>query len=46
LPPCITVFTRRETNVLLNFASLWIGLLVACRLRDMCPLNKLKVKSV
>jgi hypothetical protein len=41
LPQIITVLTRRETNVLLNFASLWIGRLVACRLRDMGPLNKL-----
>src|SRR5438094_7092816 len=35
LPQIITVFTSRETNVLLNFASFRTGRLVACRRRDM-----------
>src|SRR6266496_5947823 len=35
LPECMTVLTRRETNGLLNFASLGIGRLDAWRRRDM-----------
>jgi hypothetical protein len=31
----MTVFTNRETNALLNFASLMTGRLLAWRLRDM-----------
>src|ERR1022692_2961294 len=42
----MTVLTRRETSVLLNFTSLWTGRLVACRLRDMCSLNRWKVKRL